>query len=359
MILALGSVAHRRPRRRRADRAGRAGHAQVDDQHRPAGPGRRGEAARRVPQDPRARPGDHRCRSSTRCRHVDMREIPVPGDRQDVITKDNVVVTVNATIFTQVVDAKQALFSVEELRRRHRRAGPHRAAVGHRHDDPRRGAVRARAHQHRRAGADGGRHRQVGHPHQPHRDRRDRAAAADPPGAGPAEAGRPGEAGQDPPVRGRAAVGHQRGRGRGPGRRRGGRGRAPGRHPAGRGHPPGRHPRGRGPGPGHRRPSTAPSRRPTPTRRSSPSSSSTRWPSSPTATTPRSSCPTRASGSWARPRPSRSVLGAGAATNGSRLTAPSGPVRWHGLDVAEPRSVRTRRSFGTLTIWGTERRLPA
>jgi regulator of protease activity HflC (stomatin/prohibitin superfamily) len=29
-----------------------------------------------------------------------------------VITKDNVVVTVNATIFTQIVDAKQALFSV-------------------------------------------------------------------------------------------------------------------------------------------------------------------------------------------------------------------------------------------------------
>jgi regulator of protease activity HflC (stomatin/prohibitin superfamily) len=43
---------------------------------------------------------------------VDMREIPRPGDRQEVITKDNVVVTVNATIFTQVVDAKQALFSV-------------------------------------------------------------------------------------------------------------------------------------------------------------------------------------------------------------------------------------------------------
>ena len=37
--------------------------------------------------------------------HVDMREIPVPGDRQEVITKDNVVVTVNATIFTQIVDA--------------------------------------------------------------------------------------------------------------------------------------------------------------------------------------------------------------------------------------------------------------
>ncbi len=43
---------------------------------------------------------------------VDMREVPRPGDRQDVITKDNVVVTVNATIFTQVVDARQALFSI-------------------------------------------------------------------------------------------------------------------------------------------------------------------------------------------------------------------------------------------------------
>ena len=43
---------------------------------------------------------------------VDIREIPRPGDRQEVITKDNVVVTVNATIFTQIVDAKQALFSI-------------------------------------------------------------------------------------------------------------------------------------------------------------------------------------------------------------------------------------------------------
>jgi regulator of protease activity HflC (stomatin/prohibitin superfamily) len=46
---------------------------------------------------------------------VDMREIPRPGDRQDVITKDNVVVTVNATIFTQVVDAQQALFSIAKF----------------------------------------------------------------------------------------------------------------------------------------------------------------------------------------------------------------------------------------------------
>ncbi|HEY4608147.1 MAG TPA: SPFH domain-containing protein, partial [Ilumatobacteraceae bacterium] len=48
-------------------------------------------------------------------KRVDMREIPVPGDRQEVITRDNVVVTVNATIFTQIVDAKQALFSIAQF----------------------------------------------------------------------------------------------------------------------------------------------------------------------------------------------------------------------------------------------------
>lgn len=43
---------------------------------------------------------------------VDMRETPRTGDRQDVITKDNVSVAVNATIFSQVVDPRAALFSV-------------------------------------------------------------------------------------------------------------------------------------------------------------------------------------------------------------------------------------------------------
>jgi regulator of protease activity HflC (stomatin/prohibitin superfamily) len=43
---------------------------------------------------------------------VDMRETPRTGDRQDVITRDNVSVAVNATIFSQVVEAQMALFSV-------------------------------------------------------------------------------------------------------------------------------------------------------------------------------------------------------------------------------------------------------
>jgi len=47
-----------------------------------------------------------------RLARVDMRELPRPGDRQEVITKDNVLVAVNATVFTQVIDAAQALFSI-------------------------------------------------------------------------------------------------------------------------------------------------------------------------------------------------------------------------------------------------------
>ena len=43
---------------------------------------------------------------------VDIRETPRTGDRQEVITRDNVAVAVNATIFSQVIDAKAALFSV-------------------------------------------------------------------------------------------------------------------------------------------------------------------------------------------------------------------------------------------------------
>lgn len=45
---------------------------------------------------------------------VDVRETPRTGDKQDVITGDNVVVMVNATIFSQVVDARMALFNVSD-----------------------------------------------------------------------------------------------------------------------------------------------------------------------------------------------------------------------------------------------------
>jgi regulator of protease activity HflC (stomatin/prohibitin superfamily) len=43
---------------------------------------------------------------------IDMREEPRVGDMQSVITKDNVSVLVNATIFSQVIDVKLALFEI-------------------------------------------------------------------------------------------------------------------------------------------------------------------------------------------------------------------------------------------------------
>ena len=64
-----------------------------------------------------------------------------------------------------------------------------------------------------------------------------------------------------------------------------------GGHPARRGQPAGGDPRGRGPGPGDRDGLRGDQDAASPTRRWSPSCSSTRWRSSPTATTPRSSCP--------------------------------------------------------------------
>ena len=42
---------------------------------------------------------------------VDVRETPRTGDRQQVITRDNVAVIVNATIFSQVVAVRLALFT--------------------------------------------------------------------------------------------------------------------------------------------------------------------------------------------------------------------------------------------------------
>ena len=45
---------------------------------------------------------------------VDMREFPMTGDQQAVITKDNVALMVSATIFCQVIDVKAALFEIAD-----------------------------------------------------------------------------------------------------------------------------------------------------------------------------------------------------------------------------------------------------
>ncbi|HLG67742.1 MAG TPA: SPFH domain-containing protein [Acidimicrobiales bacterium] len=46
---------------------------------------------------------------------VDMREFPQVGDRQSVITRDNVSLQVSATIFCQVIDVKAALFEINDF----------------------------------------------------------------------------------------------------------------------------------------------------------------------------------------------------------------------------------------------------
>ena len=45
---------------------------------------------------------------------IDMREFPMTGDQQSVITKDNVSLWVSATIFCQVIDVKSALFEIND-----------------------------------------------------------------------------------------------------------------------------------------------------------------------------------------------------------------------------------------------------
>lgn len=46
---------------------------------------------------------------------VDVREFPMTGDQQAVITKDNVSLQVSATIFCQVIDVKSALFEINDF----------------------------------------------------------------------------------------------------------------------------------------------------------------------------------------------------------------------------------------------------
>jgi regulator of protease activity HflC (stomatin/prohibitin superfamily) len=45
---------------------------------------------------------------------VDLREFPMTGDQQAVITRDNVSLQVSATIFCQVIDVKSALFEIND-----------------------------------------------------------------------------------------------------------------------------------------------------------------------------------------------------------------------------------------------------
>ena len=79
---------------------------------------------------------------------IDVRETPRTGDRQQVITRDNVAVIVNATIFSQVVDVRLALFTNSELLGERGQARSHLGTCGLRLDHARRRVLPARAHRH-------------------------------------------------------------------------------------------------------------------------------------------------------------------------------------------------------------------
>ena len=275
---------------------------------------------------------------------VDMREIPVPGDRQDVITRDNVVVTVNATIFTQVVDAKQALFSVKnfDIAIDALARTALRSVIGTMTLDE---ALSERE----RINTDVQQQMEVVTDKWGIRISRIEIVEIAPPPQILLALALQKQADQEKrakilAVRGPAAVGDQRGRGRRPGRGAGRPGRAPGRHPAGRGQPPGRHPRGRGTGPGHRdglrRDQGG---RPRPDARGHPATRHAR-PSSPRATTPRSSCPTRARGSWV-PRRRCATCSAAARCRRQPTTAPPDRLR----QAADDGPITPTRTLGSLT----------
>ena len=46
---------------------------------------------------------------------IDVREFPMTGDQQAVITRDNVSLQVSATIFCQVIDVKSALYEINDF----------------------------------------------------------------------------------------------------------------------------------------------------------------------------------------------------------------------------------------------------
>ena len=53
--------------------------------------------------------------TQTYAKRIDLRETVYDFPRQNVITKDNVTISINALLYFQIVDAKRALYSIENL----------------------------------------------------------------------------------------------------------------------------------------------------------------------------------------------------------------------------------------------------
>ena len=138
---------------------------------------------------------------------VDLRTVVLDVPSQDVITRDNVSVKVNAVVYFRVVDPEQGDHPGRELPRGHQPARADDAALGARQARARRDAGRAREAQPRHPADPRRADRRLGHQGRQRRDqarrpRRDHGPRDRAPGRGRARAARQGD-----PRRRRAAGG--------------------------------------------------------------------------------------------------------------------------------------------------------
>ena len=129
---------------------------------------------------------------------VDLRTVVLDVPPQDVISRDNVSVKVNAVVYFRVVDPQQGDHPGGELHRRHQPARADHAARGARQARARPDAGRAREAQHRHPGGARLADRRLGHQGVQRRDQarrpeRDHGARHRAPGRGRARAARQGD----------------------------------------------------------------------------------------------------------------------------------------------------------------------
>ena len=129
---------------------------------------------------------------------MDLRTVVLDVPPQDVITRDNVSVKVNAVVYFRIIDPQKAVIQVARLPRRHQPARPDHAARGARQARARRAARRAREAQPRHPEDPRLADRRLGHQGLHRRDQgrrpeRDHGARHRPPGRGRARAPRQGD----------------------------------------------------------------------------------------------------------------------------------------------------------------------
>ncbi len=169
-------------------------------------------------------------------RKINMMETLLDIPEQDVITRDNASVKVDAIVFYQVVDARRAAYEVRDLDRALVNLALDQHPLGARQHRPGRGAVVARRHEPQDPSHHGRGDRPVGHQDHPGRDPGHLAAPGPARRHGRADEGRAREARPDPRCPGLSAVADRT-------RRR----RQAVEDPAGRRRPGGGQARGRGP----------------------------------------------------------------------------------------------------------------